>query len=100
MEFIDAPVLSTDTHSGKFTLTVLAAVAEFERELIKERQREGIALAQAKGKYQRGPKIQQIAEGHRLIEQGVPKTRVAAQLGVSHWTLADVLAGKGVYGGN
>lgn len=102
VEFIDAPVLSTDTHSGKFTLTVLAAVAEFEREFIKERQREGIALAKAKGKYQRGLKItpEQIAEGHRLIEQGVPKTRVAAQLGVSRWPLADALAGKGVYGGN
>lgn len=98
VEFIDAPALSTDTRSGKFTLTVLAAVAE----LVKERQREGIALAKAKGKYQRGPKLapEQIAEGHRFIEQGVPKTRVAAQFGVSRWTLADALAGKGVYGGN
>lgn len=100
VDFVDAPALSTSTPSGKFTLTVLAAVAEFERELIKERQREGIALAKAKGKYQRGPKLtsEQIIEARRLIGEGVPKTRAAAQLGVSRWTLADALAGKGVYG--
>ena len=100
VDFIDTPALSTSTPSGKFTLTVLAAVAEFERELIKERQREGIALARAKGKYQRGPKLssEQLEEGRRLIDEGVPKTRVAARLGVSRWTLADALAGRGVYG--
>lgn len=99
VDFIDTPALSTSTPSGKFTLTVLAAVAEFERELIKERQREGIALARAKGKYQRGPKLspEQLEEGRRLIDEGVPKTRVAARLGVLRWTLADALAGRGVY---
>lgn len=99
VDFVDSPALSTSTPSGKFTLTVLAAVAEFERELIKERQREGIALARAKGKYQRGPKLtpEQIAEARRLVDEGVPKTRVAARLGVSRWTLADALAGRGVY---
>ena len=101
VDFVDAPALSTSTPSGKFTLTVLAAVADFERELIKERQREGIALAKAKGKYQRGPKLspEQIAEARRLIDEGVPKTRAAAQLGVSRWTLHDALAGRGVYEG-
>lgn len=93
------PALSTSTPSGKFTPTVLAAVAEFERELIKERQREGIALAKVKGKYQRSPKLppEQIPEDQRLINEGVPKTRVAARLGVSRWTLANALAGKGAY---
>ena len=57
VDFVDVPALSTSAPSGKFTLTVLAAVAEFERELIRERQREGIALAKAKGKYKRGPKL-------------------------------------------
>ena len=99
VDFIDSPALSTSTPSGKFTLTVLAAVAEFERELIKERQREAIALAKVKGKYQRGPKLttEQIVEARRLVGEGVPKTRVAARLGVSRWTLADALAGRGVY---
>ena len=48
VDFVDVPALSTSTPSGKFTLTVLATVAEFERELIRECQREGIALAKAK----------------------------------------------------
>lgn len=99
VDFVDAPALSTSTPSGKFTLTVLAAVAEFERELIKERQREGIALAKAKGKYQRGPKLtsEQIEEVRRLVNEGVPKTRVAAQFGVSRWTVHDALVGRGAY---
>lgn len=100
VDFVDAPALSTCAPSGKFTLTVLAAVAEFECELIKERQREGIALAKTKGKYQRGPKLasEQIEEARRLVDEGVPKTRAAAQFGVSRWTLHDALTGKGVYG--
>ncbi|MCF4006139.1 recombinase family protein [Corynebacterium uropygiale] len=100
VDFVDSPALSTATPSGKFTLTVLAAVAEFERELIKERQREGIALAKARGKYQRAPKLstEQIDMARRLVEEGVPKTRVAAKFGVSRWTLADALAGKKAYG--
>ncbi|OTA25515.1 transposase [Alloscardovia macacae] len=102
VEFIDTPALSTSTSSGKFMLTVLAAVAKFERELIRERQREGIALAKAHGKYARGPKLspKQIQEAHRLVDEGVPKTRVAARLGVSRWTLADALANRGIYSQN
>lgn len=99
VDFVDSPALSTSTPSGKFALTVLAAVAEFERELIKERQREGIALARAKGKYQRSPKLtpEQIAKARHLVAEGVPKTRVSAQFGVSRWTLHDALVGRGVY---
>ena len=99
VDFIDSPALSTSAPSGKFMLTVLAAVAEFERELIRERQREGIALAKVKGKYKRRPKLspEQIEEARRLVDEGVPKTRVAERLGVSRWTLNDALAGQGVY---
>lgn len=93
VDFVDVPALSTSAPSGKFTLTVLTTVAEFERELIRERQREGIALAKAK--YKRGPKVslEQIEEARRLVSEGVPKTRVANRLGVSRWTLHDALAG-------
>lgn len=41
--------IDTTTPQGRFFFTVTAAVAEFERELIRERQREGIATARAKG---------------------------------------------------
>ena len=43
--------LDTSTPQGKFMLTIFGAIAEFERELILQRQREGIKLAQAAGKY-------------------------------------------------
>lgn len=65
-----------------------------------DRQREGIALAKAKGKYQRSPKLgrEEIEQARQLVDQGVPKTRAAAKFGVPRWTLAAALAGKGVYG--
>ena len=43
--------IDTDTLSGKFMLTVFAAMAELERGYILERQREGIEIAKAQGKY-------------------------------------------------
>lgn len=43
--------VDTETPQGKFVLTVFAAISEFEREQMLERQREGIAIAKAAGKY-------------------------------------------------
>lgn len=43
--------IDTATPQGKFMLTVFAAMAELEREQIKQRQAEGIAIAKAEGKY-------------------------------------------------
>ena len=52
VEFISMKeAIDTTTPQGKFMLTVFAAMAELERESILERQREGIALAKAEGKY-------------------------------------------------
>lgn len=44
--------VDTSTPQGRFMLTVFSALAELERETILERQREGIAIAKAEGKYQ------------------------------------------------
>ena len=44
--------LDTSTPHGKLMVTIIAAIYEFERENILERQREGIAIAKAEGKYQ------------------------------------------------
>lgn len=49
--------IDTSTPQGKFMLTVFAAIAELERESILERQREGIAIAKAKGLYKGRQKI-------------------------------------------
>ena len=65
---------------------MMAAFAQFERALIRERQREGIALAKAAGKYRGSePKLNEemVIELRRLVAEGVPKARVADRLGVS-----------------
>ena len=76
-------------HMAKLQLTMLAAFAEFERELIKECQREGIAIAKAQGKYNRPRKItpELIAEAKVRTENGEPLARVARELKVSRETL-------------
>ena len=49
--------LDLNTPSGKLQLTMLGAIYEFEREMLRERQAEGIAIAKAKGKYKGRKKI-------------------------------------------
>ena len=52
VEFVSKKeAIDTTTPTGKFMLTVFAAVAELEREYIRQRQREGIAIAKKQGKY-------------------------------------------------
>ena len=70
---------------ANLTLTVLSAVAAFERELIRERQREGIALAKKKGVYKgRKPLKPEIVQEIRArSKMGVPATKIAKALGVS-----------------
>lgn len=84
-------VFSPDSkdHMAKLQLTMLAAFAEFERELIKERQREGIAIAKAQGKYAKRRKItdELIAEAKARTERGELLSRVAKDLKVSRETL-------------
>lgn len=56
VEFVSRKeAIDTTTPTGKFMLTVFAAVAEFEREYILQRQREGIAIAKQQGKYRGRP---------------------------------------------
>ena len=56
VEFVSKKeAIDTTTPTGKFMLTVFAAVAELEREYILQRQREGIAIAKKQGKYQGRP---------------------------------------------
>lgn len=85
----------TDDAIGRLMLNLLGAFAEFERTLIRERQREGIRIAKAACKYKgRNRKLtdDQITEARRLISTGVPKTAVARQLSVDRTTLYRILA--------
>jgi DNA invertase Pin-like site-specific DNA recombinase len=76
-------------------LSLLGAVAAFERELIRERQAEGIAIAKANGVYKgRKPALtaEQVAHARQRVSDGITKTRVARDLGVSRQTLYSALA--------
>jgi DNA invertase Pin-like site-specific DNA recombinase len=76
--------LDTATSTGKLVLNVLASVAQFEREMMLERQREGIAKAKGEGKYKgRAPTARaKSAEVHRLAAEGMTREAIAAQLGI------------------
>lgn len=79
------PSLETATSTGRLSFNVIAAVAQFEREIMLERQREGIARAKAKGKYKgRAPTaLAKADEVKALRQQGVQATEIAKQLGIS-----------------
>lgn len=100
VEFLDNPALNTDTPQGEFMLTILAAVAQLERSIIRERQAEGIAIARAAGKYDRAPKLspEQAREVRRLDALGVPKTAIARKMGCSRHTVYAALDRIGKYG--
>lgn len=75
---------------SRLLMQVLGAFAEFERNLIRERQAEGIRIAKAAGKYRGRAKAlapAQVDEARALIASGLPKTTVAARLGVNRSTL-------------
>ncbi|KGF18013.1 recombinase family protein [Corynebacterium freneyi] len=97
--FTSTPALNTDSAQGIFMLTVLGAVAELERALIRERQADGIAAAKKRGVYDRAPALSpdQIVQARERIAAGVPKTTVARDLGVSRMTLYRALDGTGRY---
>jgi DNA invertase Pin-like site-specific DNA recombinase len=74
---------------------VVGAFAQFERELIRERQREGIARAKAEGKYRgRAPKLtqEQQEEVREAAANGVPKSKLARKYGVTRPVIYDILS--------
>jgi len=83
-----------DSPMANLMLSVMGAFAEFERALIRERQREGIALAKQRGAY-RGRKRslsgRDIAEVCRRIDAGEKKAKVARDYGISRETLYQYL---------
>lgn len=77
--------LDTTNATGKLMLNVLGAVAQFEREMMLERQREGIAKAKAEGKYRgRKPTARLMtSEIKEMLSKGMGKRDVANKLGIS-----------------
>ena len=83
-----------DSPMANLMLSVMGAFAEFERALIRERQREGIALAKERGAYRgrkRSLSDRDIAEVRRRVAAGEKKARVARDYGISRETLYQYL---------
>lgn len=81
--------IDTGTPTGKLMLNILGGVAEFEREMMLERQREGIAKAKAGGKY-RGRKplsLNTAAEILTLREEGLSMDAIATRLRIGKGTV-------------
>ena len=81
--------VDTRTATGKLLLTMLAAIATFERDLMLERQREGIAKAKGEGRYKgRKPTARnQAADVAGLKAAGVSPTEIAKRLGMSRMSV-------------
>ena len=77
--------VDTSTATGKLILNMMVSVAQFEREMMKERQVEGIKRAQAEGKYKgRVPTAMKQADRVKaLVDAGVTRVQVQEQLGIS-----------------
>lgn len=86
--------MDTETPTGKLMLTVLGAVAQFEREMMLERQREGVIKAKAAGKYKgRKPIDKERRDGVlELAAGGVTKANIARQLCIGEATVYRILA--------
>jgi len=85
--------VDTSTPTGKLMLTVLGGIATFERDLMLERQREGIAKAKADGKYKgRAPTARAKADAViRLKREGLTGDAIAAQLGIGRASVFRIL---------
>jgi DNA invertase Pin-like site-specific DNA recombinase len=85
--------IDTSTPAGKLMFHVLAAIAEFERDLIRERTRAGMAHAKRRGAPIGRPKRDlDMARAEELRALGMTVTEIATQLGVPRTTLGDALA--------
>jgi DNA invertase Pin-like site-specific DNA recombinase len=86
--------IDTAPPTGKLMLTVLGGIAEFEREIMLERQREGIEKARREGKYKgRKPTAMARADEVRQLKvQGVGAAEIAKRLGIGRASVYRALA--------
>ncbi len=96
IEFLKEHLVFTgeDSPMANLMLSVMGAFAEFERALIRERQREGIALAKQRGAFRgrkRSLSDEQVTELRNRIEAGESKAKVARDFGVSRETVYQYL---------
>ncbi|MEW3992950.1 recombinase family protein [Bacillus altitudinis] len=82
--------IDTSTATGRLMLKMISAINDFERENMLERQREGIAIAKAEGKYKGRKEVSIPDFGQhykRYMNREVSKTQLAKELDISRPTL-------------
>jgi DNA invertase Pin-like site-specific DNA recombinase len=92
VQFIKENLVFTgeDSPMSDLLLNLLGAVAEFERAIIGERQKEGVQIAKSLGKYKGRPQSmtpERIAEIKRRVESNEKKSAIARDLGISRETV-------------
>lgn len=91
--------IDSSTPSGKLMLTMIGAIAEFERQNLLERQKEGIAIAKREGKY-KGGQVKKINDSkflecyNRYQSREISKSKMAEELNISRPTLDKLLKEK------
>ena len=93
--------IDSSTPTGKLMLTMIGAIAEFERQNLLERQKEGIAIAQREGKF-KGRQVKQVDDVmfdmvyEQYQKRQITKMVAAEMLGISRPTLDKLLKEKGL----
>lgn len=89
--------IDTSTPTGKLMLTMIAAINEFERTNLLERQAEGIAIAKAKGVYKgrKAVTVENFSEYYAAyMRREKSKSQLARELGISRPTLDKLIAAE------
>src|SRR5262252_7227155 len=93
--------IDTGTPTGRLFLNIVGSIAQFEREVMLERQRDGIAAAKAAGKFKgRKPTARaKVIEIRRLAADGITRPEIAKRLGISErsigaWLRSSLLDGR------
>ena len=88
--------LNSNDATGKLMLHIIGSVAEFERQILLERQREGIAAAQRAGKYKGQQPVarDKSAQIFELIVSGKTRAEVAKELGIGLRSVFRILADR------
>lgn len=88
--------IDMNTPAGRMMLTVMAAMAEFERETIAERTREGLASARARGKVGGRPKIKEKTRdtAYKMYESNIAISEICNTLKIGKSTLYNIINEK------